>query len=181
MSKPDRMNRTELVAFRRVVTGHDAAGLSCVELDDSGHSHGGNVELWSTGDAEPGADPAARPSRLLPPAGGTNIRYVVIQPEAAEAGLSTEERRDGARAFFDSMGAGDALVMSIPHPHAHRTPTTDYIVMLSGEVTLMLEAGERPVRPGDVVVQRGTSHAWVNRGSEPAVFVAVMLDAGRPD
>jgi uncharacterized cupin superfamily protein len=63
------------------------------------------------------------------------------------------------------------------HPGMHKTRTIDYIVLLSGEVTLMLDKGEVDLKPFDVVVQRGTNHAWVNRGKEVARAAFVLLDA----
>lgn len=171
---------SERVDLRRIITGRDSAGRSRVLFDDAGHDHGGNVEIWST--CEEGiADPAGGPLRLLPPHAGSKVRYVLIPPEVAEADQSDEARRQAARAFFGSMGAAHVLVDDIPHPHAHRTATIDYIIMISGELTLLLEDGEHAIRPGNVVVQRGTSHAWVNRGSGPALFVAVMIDCSRSD
>ena len=59
----------------------------------------------------------------------------------------------------------------------HKTSTVDYIVLLSGEVTMLVDEGEVDLNPGDVVVQRGTNHAWVNRTEQPAVLVAVLVDA----
>ena len=59
----------------------------------------------------------------------------------------------------------------------HTTRTVDYIVVLSGRVTLLLDKGEVELKPFDVVVQRGTNHGWVNRGSEPAVMAAILIDA----
>jgi len=60
----------------------------------------------------------------------------------------------------------------------HRTETLDYCIQLSGEVDCELESGEVVhLKPGDVLIQRGTKHTWVNRGSVPAVGAAVMIDA----
>jgi len=59
----------------------------------------------------------------------------------------------------------------------HTTRTVDYIVVLSGRVTLLLDKGEVELKPFDVVVQRGTNHGWVNRGDEPAVMAAILIDA----
>jgi DNA-binding CsgD family transcriptional regulator len=58
----------------------------------------------------------------------------------------------------------------------HRTPTIDYIVMLEGEVTLILDDGEVRLRPFDTLVQRGTDHAWSNRSGKPATFAVVTVD-----
>lgn len=62
------------------------------------------------------------------------------------------------------------------HPGMHRTETIDYITVLQGELTLVLTQHEIVLRPFDTVVQRGTSHAWANRGSETALFAAVTID-----
>ena len=59
----------------------------------------------------------------------------------------------------------------------HKTRTVDYVILLSGEVTLLLDRGEVDLKPFDVVVQRGTNHAWVNKGKEPALIAAVLVDA----
>jgi uncharacterized cupin superfamily protein len=59
----------------------------------------------------------------------------------------------------------------------HKTPSVDYIILLSGEITLVLDDGEVDLKPFDAVVQRGTNHAWVNRGSEPALLMAVLVSA----
>jgi naringenin degradation protein FdeH len=59
----------------------------------------------------------------------------------------------------------------------HTTKTIDYVILLSGRVTLLLDKGEVDLKPFDVVVQRGTNHGWVNRGTEPALFAAVLIDA----
>jgi quercetin dioxygenase-like cupin family protein len=59
----------------------------------------------------------------------------------------------------------------------HKSKTTDYIILLKGQITLMLDDGEVDLQPLDVVVQRGTNHAWVNRGTEDALLMAVLVDA----
>ena len=52
----------------------------------------------------------------------------------------------------------------------HATRTLDYAVVLSGEITLILDQGEVTLKPFDTVVQRGTNHTWENRGTEPALI-----------
>ena len=54
--------------------------------------------------------------------------------------------------------------------------TIDYIILLKGDVTLILDEEEVKLKPHDVVVQRGTNHAWVNNGTEPALLIAVLID-----
>ncbi len=59
----------------------------------------------------------------------------------------------------------------------HKTETIDYIVLLKGDVTLILDEEEVNLKPFDVVIQRGTNHAWVNNGTEPALLIAVLIDS----
>ena len=59
----------------------------------------------------------------------------------------------------------------------HKTKTIDYIILLKGDVTLILDEEEIDMKPFDVVVQRGTNHAWVNNGTEPALLIAVLIDS----
>ena len=60
----------------------------------------------------------------------------------------------------------------------HRTETRDYSICLKGECDLELDDGRTvPIKAGDICVQRGTMHAWVAKGSEPAVFAFVLIDA----
>jgi mannose-6-phosphate isomerase-like protein (cupin superfamily) len=60
----------------------------------------------------------------------------------------------------------------------HRTETLDYVIQLSGEADCELDSGEVVhLKPGDVLLQRGTIHTWVNKGSVPAVIAAIMIDA----
>jgi mannose-6-phosphate isomerase-like protein (cupin superfamily) len=80
--------------------------------------------------------------------GGANFMHVVMPPNAGE----------------------DFVFM-------HTTDTLDYIVMLKGEVTLVLEAEEVKVRAGDFVVDRGVHHAWRNDGPDVAEYVVITLPA----
>ena len=59
----------------------------------------------------------------------------------------------------------------------HKTETIDYIIILKGDVTLILDEEEVELKPFDVVVQRGTNHAWINNGNEPALLIAVLVDS----
>ena len=59
----------------------------------------------------------------------------------------------------------------------HKTETVYYIILLIGDVTLILDEEEIDIKPFDVVVQRGTNHAWVNNGTEPALLIAVLIDS----
>jgi quercetin dioxygenase-like cupin family protein len=59
----------------------------------------------------------------------------------------------------------------------HRTETIDYIVVLAGAIDMDMDETSVKLRAGDVMVQRGTNHAWINRGKEPARLAIVLLDA----
>ncbi|MNP16249.1 hypothetical protein D3C76_1086370 [compost metagenome] len=59
----------------------------------------------------------------------------------------------------------------------HKSATTDYIILLQGSITLVLDEGEVDMNPFDVVIQRGTNHSWVNRGAVDALLMAVLVDA----
>ena len=75
------------------------------------------------------------------------------------------------------MGASGERDASAKHQNMHKTDSVDYIILLSGEVTMLLDDGEVTMKPLDVVIQRGTNHAWINNGSEPAVLAAILIDA----
>ena len=62
-------------------------------------------------------------------------------------------------------------------PGMHTTPTIDYGIVLSGEIDLELDEGEVHLQAGDVVVQRGTRHAWRNRGTEPCRIAFVLISS----
>ncbi len=79
---------------------------------------------------------------------------------------------------FEEIEGADSRVDTTRNPGMNNTRTIDYIVILKGEhVYLLLEDDERELKPFDVVVQRGTNHAWINRGREPALLIAVLIDA----
>jgi len=105
------------------------------------------------------------------------FRFFQIAPERNEAGLSTAERNRRMSQMFQAAGAADARVDTARHPSMHKTDSVDYIVLLKGEVTALLDVGEVQMKPLDVLIQRGTNHGWVNYGSEPALLVAVLVDA----
>ena len=169
---------------RRVVTTDDADGKSGI-LIDAAASHTITVltELWVT-DAHPpdhrdGIDHAERSDRLEPPPAGTLFRYFEIAPESETAHLTNDEKRKAATEWFAAMNGAHLQPDTSAHPSMHRSHTTDYIILLSGEITLVLDKEERTLKPFDCVIQRGTNHAWVNRGPEPALLMAVLVDDNR--
>lgn len=172
-----------MTGFRRIVTGHDENGRSIVVSDaPSANVVGSLSNFWSL-DCVPcdieAPDPCAGPPLgLHPPAGGVTFRFFQIQPEKTFAAIPRETLYELARQRFVDMGAEDALVDRTRHPAMHKTRTVDFIVLLSGEVTLLLDEADAPMKPFDVVVQRGTNHAWVNTGDETATLMAVLVDGG---
>ena len=179
-----------LYPARRIVTGHDARGRSIVLSDaratnlvsTPSNPNRGLINFWRTerspasnaGDEDPMAGPI---QGLLPPKNGSVFRFFQIAPEKEEAKLSPEEREKRAQATFTAMGAASARVDAKRHPSMHKTETVDYIILLQGEITLLLDEGDVSMKPFDVVVQRGTNHGWVNYGDTPALLVAVLIDA----
>ncbi|MGC1523947.1 MAG: cupin domain-containing protein [Steroidobacteraceae bacterium] len=148
---------------RRVVTGHDSLGKSVVLSDGpppQHHSmHGSGVgadfnEMWSDARTVPElssavvAEPNERPFTIMPAAGHL-LRILDVYPLA--------------------MG-GKRTVM-------HRTRTLDYVVVIEGELLLILDDSEVILKPGDVVVQRGTDHAWENRSGTIARAAFFHIDA----
>jgi len=175
---------------RRIVTGHDAQGRSVVVSDappqnvviNPADPDRGHINFWRT-DSVPAkndgyADPMdGPPCPLAPPKGGTMFRFFQVAPEKNEAGLSKEERDRRMGQMFDAAGSGQARTRTGQHPSMHKTDSVDYIVLLKGEVTALLEVGEVEMKPFDVLIQRGTNHGWVNCGDEPALLVTLLVDA----
>jgi mannose-6-phosphate isomerase-like protein (cupin superfamily) len=151
------------ISTRRVVTGHDARGKS-VALSDGPPPqqhpmHGLGVgadfhEMWSDADtipeltSAPGREPNERPFTIMPAAGHL-LRILDVYP---------------------LVDGGKRTVM-------HRTRTLDYVVVINGELVLILDDSEVLLKPGDVVVQRGTDHAWENRSSAIARAAFFHIEA----
>lgn len=169
---------------RRVITGHTAAGKSVVVVDGPparilGTDTRGLAELWNTDggvvNSRDATDRANATVVLSPVANGSKFRFFAVAPE--DASLSAEQREARVAERFAAMGAAHERPDTSRHPAMHKTKTVDYIILLSGEVTLLLDEDERDLKPFDVVVQRGTNHAWINKGTEPALLAAVLIDA----
>jgi len=111
---------------------------------------------------------------LHPPPGGLIARLVGIPPTTTDA-MAAE---DDAAAVFEQMGGADARLTHSPqHAGMHRTPTVDLIYVVSGEVYAVLDEGEKLLKAGDLLVQRGTTHAWTNRTDQTAYLFAVLIGA----
>jgi mannose-6-phosphate isomerase-like protein (cupin superfamily) len=162
--------------LRRIVTGHNSQGKSIVVIDGPPTAFGA---FWQTENAPADnvgtVDAAQSVHTLEPRPAGTIFRYALIPPE--NPNVSPKEREAEIARMFAQMGAEHCRPDTSRHPGMHKTRTVDYVILLSGEVTLLLDEGEVDLKPFDVVVQRGTNHAWVNKGTEPALIAAVLVDA----
>ena len=148
---------------RRIVTGHDSSGKAIVASDEriAGTSapnrpYISRVQIWS-------ADK---------------------MPVDNSEGAAAESQKKGFVVRHNYVGSGQGNVVRITEfaPGApkfmHRTETLDYAILLSGECDLELDDGKTVhLKQGDIVVQRGTMHAWVNNGSAPCTFAFILIDA----
>jgi mannose-6-phosphate isomerase-like protein (cupin superfamily) len=110
----------------------------------------------------------------MPPPGGTILRVIEFAPEReVTADYATRLR------IFQGLGlAPEGQSREKPRdPAMHRTKTIDYAFILSGEIDMLLDDSEVHLRAGDVVIQRGTNHAWVNRSDRPCRVAFVLIDA----
>jgi mannose-6-phosphate isomerase-like protein (cupin superfamily) len=171
--------------MRRVVTGHHPDGRSKVLMDGEPPNvkrrAAGNAStlLWVT-DGTPaqvsGAeDRAARDIGVPPPRRGTIFRIAEFPPHTGG------DVRDNEAVLRDfGIGADVKRGHAPRHPAIHRTRTIDYVIVLEGEIDLLLDDGEVRLKAGDVVVQRATNHAWINRGGGVCRLGMVFIDAEEP-
>jgi quercetin dioxygenase-like cupin family protein len=142
--------------IRRIVTGHDAQGKAIVWKDGPATFHKfpnvttSSTLMWVTQqspcDFLDDVDHGQSYSGTPPPPGGTRMGVIEILPG---------EHR----------------------PPLHRTDTLDYVICIAGEMGMLLDDGvEVFMRTGDIMIQRGTAHAWFNRGSEPARIAFILVD-----
>ena len=78
---------------------------------------------------------------------------------------------------FKAIGAEHERINTHKHPGMHVTKSIDYIILISGNATLILDNEEVDLTAGDIVIQRGTNHAWSATGDTPALFIAVLIDS----
>lgn len=170
--------------MRRIITGHNEKGESVVTFEGPparsiGEDVGGLFEIWNTDGKDvistDDFDRADQDIILSPPDGGTKFRYFQINP--LPEGVAEEILQELAADAFEKIGAAHHRVDTRKHPAMHKTETIDYIILLKGDVSLILDNEEVDLKPFDVVVQRGTNHAWVNNGDEPALLIAVLIDS----
>jgi quercetin dioxygenase-like cupin family protein len=175
--------------IRRVVTGHDDRGRAVVVSDGPAPSVHINkaeqdwfsVDIWRTHEMPakivPKAveEPTAGPRRQMPTTNGTVLRINSFPPES-EA-VRTMMPADSLR-VFEGLGNPKAATFGKGgrHPMMHRTESIDYALILSGEITMLLDDEEVLLKAGDVVVQCGTNHAWSNRSNAPCLVAFILID-----
>ena len=119
-------------------------------------------------------DPCALPVQVAPPASGSVFRVVQFPPdkewEAKAAAI-------GGSVAIDETAKSASKGGKVRHAHMHRTRSIDYAIVLSGEIWAVMDVGETKLVAGDVLVQRGTNHAWANRSNDPCVIAFVLIDA----
>ncbi len=151
------------LAVRRIVTGHDSNGKAIIATDER----------------MPGISNPSRPyiSRC-------EVWSTDKMPVDNSEGVAGEAQRAGFVKRYNYVGTGQGTVVRITEfaPGApkfmHRTETVDYAILLSGECDLEMDDGVTVhMTQGDIVVQRGTMHAWVNNGTVPCVFAFILIDA----
>ena len=174
--------------IRRIVTGHDAQGRSCIIEDGPSPAvrlvperPGYRVtNLWRTVGSPTDIDDTdsiAEHQGVAPPPGGTVIRIIDIPPEATDP----EERKRLAAATFGQLFAdADHRLEDKRHPGMHITESVDYAILLEGELTAILDNDETVMRAGDVLIQRGTNHAWANRSGRMARIAFILVAGMRP-
>jgi quercetin dioxygenase-like cupin family protein len=142
--------------IRRVVTGHDEQGRAVVAIDEvcrnlvSRRPNHASCVIWSTG----------------------------------EFPADNSDAVDGATREVATTDPGGTVFRLVEYqpgvaPRNHRTESLDYAVVLSGEIDMELDGSVVHLRAGDVLVQRGTIHNWVNRGTRPCVVAFVLVAAKR--
>ena len=177
----------ELPEIRRIVTGDDVNGVSRIVEDVPAKSirtvpaRPGYraVDVWRT-EETPAAifarDSVAEHKGILPPKGGSILRIIDFPPEPKDP---QELRRRIQATFHGIFQDADHDKREGKHPGMHRTETVDYAIVLEGEIWAVMDEGETLMRAGDVLIQRGTNHAWANRSSRTARIAFVLIDGTR--
>ena len=179
------MSTAKTKPIRRVVTGHNASGKSVFVMDGPAphvycRTPGSAVvtELWETrgapADNRGNDEVTDRPFRLHPPKNGSVFRIIEYPPDSARLKALAAERAgpDDGSGWLQAADKGGAR-----HLGFHKTSSVDYAIVLSGEIYALMDEGEVLLKTGDVLIQRGTNHAWSNRTDEPCTVAFVLIDA----
>lgn len=140
--------------LRRVVTGHDANGRAVVSIDEVSK----NIT-------------SSRPGQSACVV-WTTESFPVINTGDVDQGLRQTGTTLNNGTVFRVVEFGPGVAGRV-----HRTDSVDYATVMSGEIDMELDDSVVHLKGGDVLVQRGTIHNWVNRGTEPCVIAFVLIDA----
>ena len=142
---------------RRVVTGHDENGKAIVEIDEISKTvitrrpGADSTVVWATSGYPPDMD----------------------SDRDISADVTSTTIPDGVVCRISRFSPGVA-------PRVHRTSSVDYAIVLSGEIDMELDDEVVHLKAGDVLVQRGTYHNWVNNGTEPCMIAFILIDSKMP-
>jgi len=172
---------------RRVVSTIDDEGRSCLASDDrtlaelTTDARPGyrSVNVWRTiGAPAPisAPDTAEMHVGVQPPERGTVLRVIDFPPRPADP----EERRRQAAASLQEIFSDARHDRDHRQSGMHTTRSVDYAIVLSGTITAIMDVGETDLHAGDILIQRGTSHAWENRTGSMTRVAFVLID-GRWD
>ena len=144
--------------IRRVVTGHDARNVAKVLID------------------------APATNAKKPNSGVVSTLMWITDKNPADIGTGETIEDMGARIVGTPPPANGTrfCVIDFPPgnpPHMHRTETVDYVIVMEGEIDMDMDDSTVKLKAGDVMIQRGTNHAWANRGSKLARVAFVLVDA----
>ena len=170
---------------RRVITGHDSSGKAVVVADGAAPNEKlrqvtglTSTLVWITAqtpaDISTSADPTLRETSVAPPDGGSILRIVDFPPEPQD-GPAIDNAAMKKEMGLDGHGTKPAR-----HPYMHRTRSIDYAIVLEGEIDMLLDDSEVHLKTGDVLIQVGTNHAWVNNSGKPCRIAFVLIDAEEP-
>ena len=182
---PKRKLPAGVKAARRIVTIDREPGKGCL-LDDNpspdlrldparpGFS---SARMWVT-DSTPAKivfETLHLPHTIEPPARGSVLRVVTVPPDDSWKGKVGAPE---VQAYFRVMGSPGASTYSpqAPHPYMQKTRTLDFCAVLEGEVVLVLDTQEVALKAGEIVILRGTNHAWSNRSGNPAMIAIASHD-----
>ncbi|MBV8030608.1 MAG: cupin domain-containing protein [Betaproteobacteria bacterium] len=173
-----------LPTIRRVVTANGPDGRSRIVEDApakairtvAARPGYRAVNVWRTGESPASIaspDTTAEHHGVLPPKNGTILRIIDFPPEPKDP----EELKRRVHATFGTI-YDDAHhdQNTSRHPGMHTTETVDYAIVLEGEIWSVMDEGETLLRAGDVLVQRGTNHAWANRSAKTCRIAFVLID-----
>jgi quercetin dioxygenase-like cupin family protein len=169
-------------AIRRIVTTHDADGKAIILSDENAPNVRTRKEsgitatlLWTTTGIPAtyaNEDRGAVQIGTAPPPGSTVLRVVEFPPEVPI------DPADNAKVLAEMGLAPPSGGRRAPrHSHMHATDSVDYAIVIEGEIDMLLDDTEVHMNTGDIMVQQGTNHAWVNRSDRPCKIAFVLIDA----